>query len=245
MMDPVPVIDIKDLSFSYNHSLVLDTAGLKIQERDFVSIVGPNGGGKTTLLKLILGLLTPREGEIRIFGRSPEEARPWIGYMPQHARLDPQFPVSVYDVVLMGRLGEFNKFGPYSLTDKGRALDALKEVNLYKERHRSFATLSGGQQQRALIARALSCEPRLLLLDEPTSSLDILVEGEFYELLKALNKRLTVVIVSHDVGFVSQFVKTIVCVNQKVASHPIQEITSEIISQTFGSNMRILHHHHD
>jgi zinc transport system ATP-binding protein len=189
--------------------------------------------------------LAPESGTIRVFGTTPQEARLDIGYMPQTVKLDPQFPVTVLDVTLMGRLGRGRLWGPYRPSDRSAALDALHEVGLSGMTDRPFASLSGGQQQRVLIARALACDPKLLLLDEPTSSLDIQEEEEFYRLLEELNRRLTVVLVSHDVGFVSHFVKTIVCVNQKVTSHPASQITSEIISQTYGTSMRMLHHHHD
>lgn len=240
-----PILEIKDLTFFYGSHLVLEKANLSLLDQDFVSLIGPNGGGKTTLLKLILGLLIPQSGSIRVFGKDPREARYDIGYMPQTIKFDPQFPVTVLDVALMGRLGRNRLYGPYHRSDKAVALDALHEVGLSGKVTQLFSSLSGGQQQRVLIARALACEPKLLLLDEPTSSLDIHVEEEFYRLLEELNQRLTIVLVSHDVGFVSHFVKTIVCVNQKVTSHPASQITSEIISQTYGATMRMLHHHHD
>lgn len=240
-----PILEIKDLTFFYGSHLVLEKANLSLSDRDFVSLIGPNGGGKTTLLKLILGLLVPQSGSIRVFGKDPREARYDIGYMPQTVKFDPQFPVTVLDVALMGRLGKERLVGPYRSSDRTAALKALREVGLAEVVERPFSSLSGGQQQRVLIARALACEPKLLLLDEPTSSLDIHVEEEFYKLLEELNQRLTIVLVSHDVGFVSHFVKTIVCVNQKVTSHPSSQITSEIISQTYGATMRMLHHHHD
>ena len=241
-MNEAPVIAIENVSFSYDGAPVLEGANLTIGQGDFVSIIGPNGGGKTTLLKIILGLLKPKSGTVRVFGMTPEQARPLVGYMPQHVNLDPQFPVSVMDVVLMGRLGNGPRLGPYRRKDRLAAQAAIKEVRLLDLRKRPFSTLSGGQQQRVLIARALASEPRLLLLDEPTAGLDLHVEGEFLELLRELNKRLTVALVSHDVGFVSQYAKNVVCVKRNVRMHPTSEITGEIIQEIYGGDVRMVRH---
>lgn len=228
--------------FSYDGYTVLEDVNLAIPKGDFVSVVGPNGGGKTTLLKLILGLLRPFRGEIRVFGLLPEAARPRIGYMPQHAQLDPQFPATVMDVALMGRLGHGRPFGLYSRKDKEIVGEALDQVGLYNLRKKSFSSISGGQRQRLFIARALACEPELLLLDEPTANLDMVMEGDLYELLHTLNQRLTVVMVSHDLGFVSTVVKNVICVKRKVLIHPTSEITGEIINDIYGSPMRMVRH---
>lgn len=241
-MDRPPAIEISDVRFSYDGTLVLEDVNVTISQGDFVSIVGPNGGGKTTLLKLVLGLIVPAAGTIRVFGLAPEKARPRVGYMPQHSSLDPLFPATVMDVALMGRLGSGRAFGPYSRADKEIVAQALEQVGLTALRAKSFAALSGGQRQRLLIARALACEPDLLLLDEPTANLDVKVEGEFYALLKELNVRATVVLVSHDLGFVSQFVRNVVCVKRKVAVHPTTEVTGEIISNMYGARVRMVRH---
>jgi zinc transport system ATP-binding protein len=233
---------VKGLSFSYDGYLVLEDVNLSIPRGDFVSVVGPNAGGKTTLLKLILGLLRPLRGEVRVFGVTPEEARPRIGYMPQHSQLDPQFPATVMDVALMGRLGHGRPFGPYSRKDKEIVRGALDQVGLYDLQKKTFSSISGGQRQRLFIARALACEPDLLLLDEPTANLDVVMEGDLYELLQTLNQRLTVVMVSHDLGFVSTVVKSVICVKRKVLMHPTCEITGEIINDIYGSPMRMVRH---
>ncbi len=235
-------IFIKDLCFSYVGHPVLEDVNLSIPQGDFVSVVGPNGGGKTTLLKLVLGLLRPSQGEVRVFGAPPEQARPRIGYMPQQAQLDPQFPATVMDVALMGRLGHGRTFGPYSKKDKEIVSGALDQVGLYDLRKKAFSSISGGQRQRLLIARALACQPDLLLLDEPTANLDQVMEGDLYELLQTLNQRLTVVMVSHDIGFVSEVVKSVICVKRKVLMHPTTEITGEIINEIYGSPMRMVRH---
>lgn len=239
---PAPAIFVNDLWFSYDGLPVLEDVNLAIPQLDFVSVVGPNGGGKTTLLRLMLGLLRPSRGEVRLFGLSPEEARPRIGYMPQHSQLDPQFPATVLDVALMGRLGHGSRFGRYSSRDKEVVLEALNQVGLHDMQKRSFSSISGGQRQRLFIARALACEPDLLLLDEPTANLDSVMEGDLYELLQRLNQRLTIVLVSHDLGFVSRVVKNVLCVRRKVLMHPTSEITGEIINDIYGSPMRLVRH---
>ncbi len=236
------VITIENLSFKYNSVPVLENASLTINEKDFVWVVGPNGGGKTTLLKLILGLLRPETGTIRVLGKSPLQARTRLGYMPQYAHLDPQFPVNAMDIVLMGRLGDGNRWGPFRKSDKEAAERALRDVGLWDMRDKSFATLSGGQQRRLLIARALACEPEILLLDEPTANLDLTVERELYELLRRLNKKLTIVMVSHDPAFVSQFVERVVCVNRKVAVHPTCEMEGEYMKELYGRQVRLVRH---
>jgi zinc transport system ATP-binding protein len=243
-MKTTPVIAIRDLSFSYDGHLVLEDVNLTIGERDFVCIVGPNGGGKTTLLRLALGILQPTRGSVRVFGMTPTEARSRLGYLPQHAEHDPIFPISVMDVVLTGRLGHGRFVRSYSRADKTAAAEALAHVGLADARRRSFSSLSGGQKQRVLIARALACEPDLLLFDEPTAGLDLAVENELYDLLRNLNSRLTIVLVSHDLGFVSQIVKSVVCVKRKVTMHPTSEVTGEIISEIYGGDVRMVRHDH-
>ena len=243
-MTAEPVIEIRDLSFAFGTTPVLDDVNLTIRRGDYVCMVGPNGGGKTTLLRLILGLLTPTRGALRVFGRSPVEARRRIGYMPQHAQLDSQFPVRVRDVVLMGRLRNA-RLGPFGGDDRAKAAAALAEVGLSDYAKRPFSALSGGQRQRVLIARALACEPELLLLDEPTANLDPLVQDEMNDLLRELNRRLTVILVSHDVGFVAQQVKTVVCVNRAVRVHGAEAITGDSIRALYGHDVQLVHHHHE
>jgi zinc transport system ATP-binding protein len=237
-----PAIALDGVRFSYDGATVLEDVTLEIAPRDFVSIVGPNGGGKTTLLKLVLGLLAPAAGRVRVFGQEPAVARRRIGYLPQYASLDPRFPVSVLDVVLMGRLAPGRPLGFFRRADREIALAALADVTLADLRARPFAALSGGQRQRVLIARALASEPDLLLLDEPTASLDVAVEGEFHELLARLAERLGVVLVSHDLGFVSRYVRTVVCVKRKVWVHPTSELTGDLIREVYGTDVRMVRH---
>lgn len=240
-----PVLEIEHLSFSYDSGRsVLEDVSLHLPRLDFASIVGPNGSGKTTLVKLILGLLKPSTGSIRVFGTTPVKARPQIGYLPQYVNPDPSFPISVIDVVLMGRLNATRRFGPYAAADHEAARTALAEVGLGHFGSRLFATLSGGERQRVLMARALAAKPELLLLDEPDAGLDQRFEHELHELLSALNRRITVLLVSHDLGFVSTFVKTVICVNREVKVHPTSAINGRIISEIYGGDVRMVRHDH-
>jgi len=236
------VIELRGVSFAYDSTPILEDVCLDVPLRDFACMVGPNGGGKTTLLKLILGLLAPARGQIRVFGGPPEAARRRIGYTPQHAQVDNRFPVSVADVVLMGRIGKAETVGPYRRAHREAAWEALREVGLADLRHRAFGDLSGGQRQRVLIARALAAEPELLLLDEPTANLDAPAESELYELLKRLNDRLTIIMVTHDLGFVSRFVKTVICVKRCVVVHPTSEVTGEVIREMYGGDVCMIRH---
>lgn len=234
----------ENVDFSYDGVPVLQNVTFTIGERSFISIVGPNAGGKTTLLKLMLGLIKPSRGIIKVFGLPPDRARPLIGYMPQHVQFDPNFPVTVLDVVLMGRLGNGTRFGPYRKKDKEVCLESLKKLEMHDIWKRPFGALSGGQRQRVLIARALATDPQLLLLDEPTSNVDMAVETELFELLHELSKTITIIVVSHDLGFVSQYVQRVVCVNRQVMVHPTTAITGEIINELYGADVRMVRHDH-
>lgn len=243
-MNPRDVVKVSHVSFSYDGIPVLEDVHFTIQERSFISIVGPNAGGKTTLLKLMLGLLRPSQGTLEVLGMPPEKARTRIGYMPQQVQLDLQFPVSVLDVVLMGRLGPGGRIGPYSRTDRAIALDALRKLEMQDLAGRPFMALSGGQRQRVLIARALASEPQMLFLDEPTANVDMVVETELFELLHEMSKTITVIVVSHDLGFVSQYVQSVVCVNRRVLVHPTATVTGEVIRDLYLSDVCMVRHHH-
>jgi zinc transport system ATP-binding protein len=239
-----PAITLEDVTFGYDGTPVLTNVNLTIQPRDFVCVLGPNGGGKTTLLKLMLGLIEPQRGTVRVLGRGPAAARSAIGYLPQHVQLDPQFPANVLDIVLMGRLGRRRAVGPYGRGDRAIARHALEEVDVANLRHRPLGSLSGGQRQRVLIARALACQPEVLLLDEPTANLDPAVQDDLYRLLDKLNERLTILIVSHDIGFVSVFFRSVVCVNRTVHTHAASELTDKRVTDLYGREVRVLHPDH-
>ena len=236
-------IEIKNLNFSYDTVPVLEGVNLKVEHGEFATIVGPNGGGKTTLLKLLLGILKPAQGSIAVLGGKPEKTRLRVGYMPQHADLDAQFPVTVMDVVLLGRLGR--RFGGrYSKKDKQMAWQALEEVQLGSTARMPFNTLSGGQKQRTLIARALCCNPEMLLLDEPTANVDPEVEENLLTILQELNRRMTILLVSHDMGFVSRVVKSVICVNRRVLIHPTSRVDGTLIKDIYGDDYCMVRHDH-
>ncbi|MBN2566161.1 MAG: ABC transporter ATP-binding protein [Candidatus Eisenbacteria bacterium] len=239
-----PAVELHDVSFGYDGASVIEGANLLVKPGEFVTVVGPNGGGKTTLLKLILGLHHPDAGSVRVFGKRPEESRPRIGYVPQYSKADPIFPATVLDVVLMGRLGRTRTLGSYSRPDIDVSLKSLADVELSDLRDRPFSNLSGGQTQRALIARALASEPDLLLLDEPTANLDIAMENELYEIIQSLKRRLTVLLASHDLAFVSGFTDTVACVNRRVAVHITSEVTPDLINRLYGREVRFVRHDH-
>jgi len=230
------------VEFSYDGFPVLEDISLSVPEGDFLGMVGPNGSGKTTLLKIFLGLLRPTNGSVRIFGKAPERMRQLVGYVPQHASLDDSFPVSVLDVVLMGRLHRAPFFGGYKKRDKEVARQVMRDVQVEDLAKRRFGTLSGGQKQRVLLARALAVRPRLLLLDEPTASVDGRVEQDIYELLKRLNEQVTIVLVSHDVGFISTYVRHVACVNRRLTCNPTEEITGDVIEACYSGPVHMIKH---
>jgi zinc transport system ATP-binding protein len=244
MASPLAV-EMRDVWFSYNGRPVLHEVNLEIGRRELVCMVGANGSGKTTLVKLLLGLLAPDRGRVSVLGSRPQDARSRVGYTPQEAHFDARFPVTVADVAMMGCVGRSWGLGIHGRADRRAARQALEEVGLWDLRRRPFAELSGGQRQRVLIARALAAQPELLILDEPTAGLDIAVEAGFYELLRRLAQRLTVVLVSHDIGFVSDTVGKVICVKGTVAVHPTSELTGEVIRDLYGVDVRLVRHDHD
>jgi len=215
-----PAVLFEDVSFAYENKPVLEHVHLCIETGQFASIAGPNGGGKSTLFRLILGLLKPQHGQIRVFGQSPEQARPQLGYVPQDFVFDRRFPVRVVDVVRMGCLGSGVKWTQRRGLERNRVDEALDAVGMAALKTQWFSRLSGGQRQRVLIARALATSPDLLLLDEPTASIDAAAEEEILSLLERLRGRLTVLLVTHSASVASRFLETIVCVNHFVHLHP-------------------------
>lgn len=232
------VVSIKNLCFGYEHSQeVLHDISVQIHRRAFAVLVGPNGGGKTTLLRLILGLLTPWHGEIIVLGQSPAVASRRLGYVPQILQFDRSFPASVLDVVLMGRV-ERHLFGWYSRQDRQVAADCLEQVGLaaYAENH--ISSLSGGERQRVLIAKALASEPEILLLDEPGANLDPDSSEKIYALLQELNRHQTVILVSHNLNLVESFASHVICVNRTIDVHRAQDV-----SGATNTRWMTIHHH--
>jgi zinc transport system ATP-binding protein len=236
------VIRVESVNFAYGAAPVLVDASLSVDSGDVVSILGPNGGGKTTLLRLILGLERPQSGSIEVLGTTPEAARPRIGYMPQQLRYDNKFPITALQVVLMGvmRRGHFWN----SRADKDAAREALGSVGLADVAGEQFATLSGGQRQRVLIARALVSKPELLLFDEPTSMVDASTQQGFAETLERIRKNSAIVIVSHDIGFVSRLVDRVVLVNRTVKSEDIGSVSGRNFEEIYGEALHVVGHHH-
>jgi len=234
------IVSFFHVSFAYADKPVITDADFSVSEGDFVSIIGPNGGGKTTIARLMLGLLKPNSGRVEVFGGKPVSARERFGYVPQHARYDDLFPVTVMDVVLMGRLKA--RAGFYSKKDRAAAVKALAFAGMEDAEKTTFAKLSGAQRQRVLIARAVAGDPELLLMDEPTSYVDSAAEVKLKDLLKSLNRRVTVIVITHDLGFVSTSVNKIVCVNATVRLHESREVTPEMIRNLYGAPVEFVDH---
>ncbi|MBD3175053.1 MAG: ATP-binding cassette domain-containing protein [Armatimonadia bacterium] len=247
-MGEAAAVEMHDVRFSYGTTRVLESADLAIERGEFVGVVGPNGGGKTTLLKLILGLLTPDAGAVRVLGQPPRMASHALGYVPQHFSPDPRFPMTVLDVVLLGRLGCGRGFGPFTSDDRQRVSAALDRVGLEGKGGLPYAELSGGQRQRALIARALVSEPEILVLDEPTAGLDPAIEREVLRLLRELNDSMTLILVTHDLTFVADGLETVLCVSSgQVVRHPtvaLHDVTSDLLSELLGADVRAVRHDH-
>lgn len=235
-------IKLENVWVQFGNIPVLDGITLTIDKNDFVGIIGPNGGGKTTLLKIILGLITPTSGKVSVLGNSPVHSRKYIGYIPQQNQFDPDFPINVWDVVLMGRYGRRGLFKRYGKDDIAAATKALENVGMLEHRYRQIGKLSGGEQQRVFIARALVSEPEILLLDEPTASVDAASQREFYELLKNLKEKMTIIIVSHDIGVTSIYVDKIACLNRQLYYHGSTEISPEILEVTYKCPVQMIAH---
>ncbi len=241
-MNELEIVNLKNIQVSYGDVPVLEDVTLSIFRHDFLGIIGPNGGGKSTLLKVILGLLKPESGSVSVFGKPPEQVRSSIGYVSQHPFFDHDFPVSVRDVVMMGNYGKTGLFRRYSRDDKTAAEKALVRVGMLEHGVKQIGSLSGGQQQRVFVARALVAEPKLLLLDEPAASFDPTMQTEFYELLEELKKSLTIVMVSHDISAISVYVDKIACLNRRLYYHGSTEITPEILEATYKCPVQLIAH---
>ncbi len=219
------LIKIENLSAGYDKVPVIWDVNLEIYENDFLGVIGPNGGGKTTLLKVILGLLNPMKGKI-LFGPDINKRKKSIGYLPQVKHIDRNFPITVFEVVRSGSLME-NMFNTDKTEIKQRIELLLNEMGIANIRNKAIGDLSGGQMQRVFLCRALLSNPKILLLDEPDTFVDNQFEGELYEKLRQLNQHMAIVLVSHDVGTISSYVKSIACVNGELYYHPDNKITQE------------------
>lgn len=237
-----PALEIEDLWFSYGKTPVLKEVNFTLAQRDFMAVLGPNGGGKTTLLKLILGILKPDRGKIRVLGQTPRDARDRVGYVPQSTDINLTFPISVLELALMGRLSR-SRFGRgYSGEDREKVKALLEKVGMWKYRNHPIGKLSGGQRQRIFIARALAAEPAILFLDEPTASVDREFERGLYEFLKELNQKVTIVVITHDVAVVSRYIKSVACVNHTLVFHEDGEITTEMLDMAYQCPVDLIAH---
>lgn len=236
------IVRLEDVWLQFDGVPVLEGIDLSIYEYDFLGIIGPNGGGKTTLLKVILGLLEPNQGKVTVFGHAPERGRKFVGYVPQFSLFDREFPISVWDVILMGRIGRMKRFRRFSNEDKRLAYEALETVEMLDFRDVQIGKLSGGQQQRVFIARALVTEPKLLLMDEPMASVDSPMQTELYELFEKLRQQMAIVLVSHDISAVSIYVDKIACLNQKLYYHGTKELIAEDLEAAYRCPVNLIAH---
>ena len=228
-----PIVEIRDVTFAYNGETALEDVNFDIRQGDYIAMIGPNGGGKTTLLKLMLGLLKPDKGRIRVMGQPASHAAPNLGYVRQDVHIHSHFPITAIDVVLMGKLDRNKRWGRASAANRKEAMSALERLEMADHAEKKIGELSGGQRQRVFIARALVTDPKLLLLDEPTASIDTKGQAEFFALLKDLNKDVTILVVSHDLFAISRYVKSVACVNRQLHYHNQAEITGEMLETMY------------
>ena len=255
MVDPRegPLVEVRDVTFGYGREVVLDHVNLTIEPHDFLAVIGPNGGGKTTLLKAILGLVRPWSGEVAFHLPSGSDPRGRLGYVPQFSTFDRDFPLRIAEMVLMGRLGRRSILRPYSREDRAAAGRAIERLGLGGVARSHASEVSGGQLQRALIARALVSEPEVLFLDEPTASIDAESRETLRDLLEDLNRSIPIVVVTHDVTSLAPMVKRIACINRKLFYHGGPELSLEVMEEVYGCPVelvthgvphRVLHDHH-
>lgn len=238
-----PIVSIEDLYLSFNGIAVLEDINLDIYKDDFLGIIGPNGGGKTTLLKAMIGLVQPDRGKITVLGGSIEEKRHKIGYVPQYRTFDFSYPIHVIDVVMMGRL-QYRRgiLRNFSGNDEKAAFKALELMEVEDLANKRISDLSGGQQQRVILARAVAMEPEILLLDEPTSHVDVRFTSHFYDILKELHEHMAIVMVTHDITAVSTHVERIACLNKQIFIHSTPEITGQVLSEMYSCPVEIIAH---
>ncbi len=236
------VLAIRHVWAAYDEQTVLEDVTLSVEALDFIGIVGPNGGGKTTLFRVVLGLVQPTRGEVCILGKSIRQGRRHIGYVPQLTVFDSDFPISVWEVVQMGRLSTRGLLQRYTDEDDEIVADALGQVEMLDQRDRLFADLSGGQRQRVYIARALATEPAILLLDEPLASVDPQVSSSIYDLLSVLNQSVTILMASHDIGAISAHVKSVACLNRRLFYHGDESLTTEMLEMAYQCPVDLIAH---
>ncbi|MCU0632751.1 MAG: ABC transporter ATP-binding protein [Methanolinea sp.] len=239
----IPAVEVREVSYRQNGSLILDRVSLMVSEGDFYALLGPNGGGKTTLLKIILGLLPVTTGTVRIFGSAPNDGRSLVGYVPQFRTFDFRYPITVREMVLSGRLSHTRGLvRSYTEEDHEVTERVLDQLTLSGLSDRTLSHLSGGEQQRAILARALVGRPRLLILDEPTVYVDTPTEVQFFDILEDLKKSMTILLVSHDIGVISRHVTKVACLNHTLHTHDTPEITEDMIAATYRCPVDLIAH---
>lgn len=246
----VPIFDVKNLSFSAGSQKILSHISLEIFRGEYIAIIGPNGGGKTTLIRMLLGLEKPNEGSVKIYGQPLAKFRAWhkIGYVPQRASLtDVNFPATVEDIVSMGRTSTKGVFQRFNAEDKAIVEDVMAKMDVANLRDKMVGKLSGGQRQRAMIARALASQPEILILDEPNTGVDMSSQQKFYSLLRRLNKEdgITIVFITHDVGVIADDIARLFTINQKatICNNPKQALSCEDMTALYGIEAHLVHNH--
>jgi zinc transport system ATP-binding protein len=218
----LPILEIKNLNFSYAKQKVLEDVNLRVNKDDFLAIIGPNGGGKSTLLKAILGINPTPTNTIKVFNQNPSKSLSKIGYVPQNTNVNIDFPITVIEVVLMGHVGSKRPLFGYGKDETMCAMGALAQVGMQDFSNEKIGSLSGGQRQRVMIARALCAHPELLILDEPTSNIDVEGQKQIYDLLKELNRSISVIVVTHDISVILSYANKVAHINKRLTMHDIE-----------------------
>ncbi|QSZ42991.1 ATP-binding cassette domain-containing protein [Sulfurimonas aquatica] len=246
----VPIFDVKNLNFSVRGVDILSNISLEIFNGEYIAIIGPNGGGKTTLIRILLGLEKATSGSVKIFGKKIKNFKEWykIGYVPQRASLvDANFPATVEDIVKMGRVAKRGMFSTFSLEDAKMVEDAMLKMDIVHLKNKMVGTLSGGQRQRAMIARALASSPEILILDEPNTGVDIVSQQRFYKLLSKLNKEdnITIVFITHDIGVIADDIGRLFTINENatICNNPKEAMSCEDMTQLYGIDAHLIHNH--
>lgn len=246
----VPIFDVKNLNFNVRGQSILSNISLEIYNGEYVAIIGPNGGGKTTLIRILLGLDTPTEGSVKLYGKKITNFKEWskIGYVPQRASLvDENFPATVEDIVNMGRVSKRSFFKGMSEEDKNAVKDAMIKMDVLKLKNKMVGILSGGQRQRVMIARALASNPEILILDEPNTGVDMVSQKNFYALLAKLNREenITIVFITHDIGVIADDIGRLFTINQKatICNNPKEALSCEDMSELYGIEAHLIHNH--
>lgn len=247
----VAVFEARNISLSIHGQAVLDKITFQLRKGDYAALIGPNGGGKTTLIRVLLGLQKPDSGEVRLFGVFQKQFDAWgrIGYVPQRvSQVDVNFPASVEEVVMMGRTVKRGLFGKVRQVDRERVEEAMRKMDVVHLRNKLIGQLSGGQRQRVMIARALASEPEVLILDEPNTGVDMVSQQRFYGLLRELNQKehLTILFITHDVGVIADDIGRLFTVNQHLltCNNPKEALSCAEMSRLYGIDAHLLHHHH-